>query len=369
MKILMAIKRLEDMAGGAERVFLQVAEGLQTQYGHELVLVTFDRKKAESFYTVPEGITWIRLGIGDSSKRAGYLETLKRLFLLRAVVKKISPDLLIPFQHSMFVPMVLAMTGIKIPVIASEHIVPDHYKSRPLEFALLILTGLRCQKITVLSDAIIKMYPKILWSRMVAISNPVVISNQVADVVGVLEKRKTLLSVGRLDPQKDQKTLIDAFALIADKFPDWDLKIIGEGTLRSTLSRQVEDLGLSERILLSGLTKNIMHDYQSSQAFVLASTYESFGLATAEAMSVGLPVIGFADCPGTNEIIKDQKNGLLVSVGRKDGRAKSLARAMTSIMSNADLRQSLGKQGRKDMLVFSPSTIVSQWQDLIKSVI
>jgi len=226
MKILMAIKRLEDMAGGAERVFLQVAEGLRNN-GHEVSLVTFDRMSASSFYKMPEGMKWTQSGIGNSARQAGYLETVKRIFKLRRVIKDHAPDLVIPFQHSMFVPVVLAMSGLHTPIIASEHIVPDHYRTRPLEYLLLVLTGLRCKKITVLSEAIIKMYPPILHSRMVAMPNPVETAPHPAVVEGVPYRPKILLSVGRLDPQKDQKTLIEAFAKLHPKFPDWRLKIFG----------------------------------------------------------------------------------------------------------------------------------------------
>ena len=362
MKILFAIKRLEDMAGGAERVILQVIEGLRA-YGHDIKLVTFDSKNASSFYSIPEGLDWIRLGVGDSSRRAGYIETMLRILALRRIVRTFHPDVVIPFQHSMFIPMVFAMLGMAAPIIASEHIVPDHYRRRPLEYILLILTGLRCRMMTVLSESIIRMYPRILWDRMVAMPNPVTISDVAADVVG--GERKTLLSVGRLDPQKDQKTLILAFSKIADRHPDWDLKIFGEGDLRSDLEKLVKNLELEGRVSLPGISKNIIEEYQRAQAFVLASTYEAFGLATAEAMSAGLPVLGFSDCPGTNELIQHNRNGILVDITPGDDRATALSAALASMMGNVTLRQELGRAGRMDMASHSPAHIVEKWNNLL----
>ncbi len=370
MKLLFAIKRLEDMPGGAERVILQVIDGLRRGYGHQISLVTFDRGGAKSFYPIPDGVEWIQLGIGDSSQRAGWTETIHRIVRLRQVVMSHAPDIVIPFQHSMFVPMVLSLLGAGVPIVASEHTVPDHYRCRPLEYGLLTFTGLLCRKITVLSDAIIRIYPKCLWSRMVAMPNPVATSPRPADVVGGREsERKILLSVGRLDVSKDQATLIDAFALIADKFPDWDLKIFGEGRLRSDLETRIVTAGMQGRIFLMGATPDILSEYQKAQAFVLASRYEAFGLATAEAMSAGLPVVGFADCPGTNELIQNDRNGLLVIVSQGAGRADSLARTLTALMGDVALRQSLGAQGRADMAAVSVDAVVAKWQSLLDNAI
>jgi glycosyltransferase involved in cell wall biosynthesis len=366
MKLLFGIKRLENMAGGAERVILQITGELASR-GYDVTLLSFDRKGAKSFYPLSQSVHWVQLGVGDSAKRAGFMETMKRIFSLRKVVKAIDADIVIPFQHSFFVPMVIAMTGMKAPIIASEHIVPDHYRNRPLEYALLTVTGLVCKKITVLSDAIIAMYPKCLQSRMVAMPNPVEQAKKRADVIG--GERRTLLSVGRLDPQKDQKTLIEAFAKIANQCPDWDLKIIGEGKLRPDLESQIVSLNLSDRISLPGVTQDIMGEYASAQCFVLASLYEAFGLATAEAMSAGLPVIGFADCAGTNELIQDEMNGLLVKIKNDEGRADALAECLVGILGNPDLRYNLGQAGQSYIQSFSTQKIVDKWEnDLLKKV-
>lgn len=367
MNILMAIKRLEKMAGGAERVFLQVAEALHKN-GHHVTIVTFDCKGADSFYPFPQEIRWIQLGIGNSEYRARFLETIKRIFYLRKIIKKNTPDVVIPFQHSMFVPVVFSMVGISVPVIASEHIVPAHYRTRPFEYFLLILASLKCKKITVLSKKIIEMYPSIIRSKMVEMPNPVVMSDLCASVSGDGVEKKTLLSVGRLDPQKDQKTLITAFAKLYPNFRDWQLKIIGEGHLRSELELQIKELKMEGVISLPGLSKDIMKEYHSAHAFVLASTYESFGLATAEAMSAGLPVVGFFDCAGTNELICDGKSGILVRINREETRADALARQLSELMSSKDMREQFGNNGKKQMEALSIDLIIERWENLIRTV-
>jgi glycosyltransferase involved in cell wall biosynthesis len=193
------------------------------------------------------------------------------------------------------------------------------------------------------------------------VPNPVPRPGAVADVVG--GPARTILSVGRLEPQKDQATLINAFAEVADRFPEWKLRIVGEGSLRPSLEAQVRSLGLGARVELTGAVREISSEYSSAQLFVLSSVYESFGLATAEAMAHGLPVIGFADCPGTNELIKEGKNGLLVDAG---DRVKGLGRAMASLMQSVKERSRMAAFARDSLAGYSIEQVADAWLKFIE---
>lgn len=96
---------------------------------------------------------------------------------------------------------------------------------------------------------------------------------------------------------------------------------------------------------------------------MLPSRYESFGLVTAEAMAHGLPVIGFADCPGTNELIESGVNGVLVSgPGRIDG----LAKAMAQLMASPEDRRRLGNAGRTAKTA-DLGSVVAAWEAMLSS--
>jgi hypothetical protein len=176
---------------------------------------------------------------------------------------------------------------------------------------------------------------------MIPVPNPVTVEPKgKADVVGVSVARKILLTVGRLDEQKDHATLIRAFRMIAAQVPDWDLKIVGEGALRPSLTDLIDDLGLANRVYLSGATNKIADEYLNAQLFVLPSQYESFGLTTAEALLHGLPAVGFEDCQGTNLLIRSGENGELVQSGDdRQQRASHLALTLARLMGDSALRQ------------------------------
>lgn len=364
MKLLFAIKRLDSAVGGAERVLCTVCSGL-AERGHDVSIVSFDQPGGLPFYPLHDKVRRIRLGIGDSSRKAGFLETLRRIAAMRRLVLNEHPQVAVGFMHSMFVPLAFALAGTSIPLIGSEHIVPEHYRTRPLEYAALLAATPFLAKVTVLSEAIRASYPATLGKRMVVMPNPVMPAVGQADP-GADKDRHVLLSVGRLDPQKDHATLLRAFALIAGSFPDWHLRIIGEGPLRPELEHLVQELGMERQICMPGVTSDIGAEYRAADAFVISSRYEAFGLVTAEAMSYGLPVVGFADCPGTNELIQGDRTGLLVD-SRPD-RVTSLSKALKELLDDPQLRHRLGVESRLSVSGdYSAQRICELWETQLKA--
>lgn len=334
--------------------------------GHRVTVLTFDRPGSRSFYPLDGNIRRIDLGIGDSSREARLDETLQRIAALRRVAREENPQAAVGFMHSMFVPLAFALAGTRIPVVGSEHIVPEHYRTRPLQYALLKVASLLLSKLTVLSEPIRIRYPSYVRRRMVVMPNPVAPVDGMVDP-GAEKERHVLLNIARLDPQKDQATLLRAFARVAPGHPDWELRIFGDGPLRPELETLVRDLGLEGRVRMPGVTAGVEAEYRAADVFVISSRYESFGLATAEAMLHGLPAVGFADCPGTNELIRHNSTGLLAPAG--PDRDASLARELERLMSDAELRRRLGAAGR--LVVgerFSARHVCDQWESLLESV-
>lgn len=360
---LFAIKGLARPGGGAERVLVDVANGLARR-GYDIGVISYDQPDQKSFYRLDPAVEWIRLGIGHTDRPTTAPETTARILALRRAISAIDPEIVVGFLHSMFIPLGLALLGTRIPLIASEHSAPAHYVSRPLQRALLRLTPLLARGMTVVSDQILAQYPARQRAKLVVVPNPVELTvASLADVTGPENGRKVLLTVGRLTAQKDHATLIAAFAAIADEFPDWDLRIIGEGELRPALEAQVKKLGLPERIALPGATEAVYEEYQKAQLFVLPSLYESHGLVLIEALAHGLPAVGFADCPGTNQIIKTGLNGTLVS---GPDRVKALARGLAPLMASASLRKKLAQPMLQPPKEHQLERVIDRWEEILR---
>ena len=97
---------------------------------------------------------------------------------------------------------------------------------------------------------------------------------------------------------------------------------------------------------------------------MISSTYEAFGLVTAEAMSHGLPVVGFADCPGTNELIQDGDTGVLVNP--KDDRVNELAAVLAQLIKDPGLQDQLGARGKRAIKEqYSSAHVCGRWKKLL----
>ena len=360
MKILFAIKTIKKSKGGAERVLLDIANGLSTN--NEISLLTFDSERGIPLYPVDDGINTIYLNSGDAGAKAGYYETAKRIQLIRRHLKKHKPDIIIAFLHSMFVPMAIAKLGFNIPFVASEHIVPHHYAERRVEYILMIAAGLLSNRITVLSEKTKNMYPWYLRNRMFSMPNPVMFPEKSPAYEDMKKNAGVILNIGRLDPQKDQECLIKAFALLAGKYPEWQLRIIGEGMLLDKLRSLVKEMELAERVVFPGVVHDISSEYLSADIFAMSSSYESFGLVTAEAMAHGLAVVGFGDCPGTNELIVNNENGLLVN---GSDRAVAFSRGLEKLILSAQLRKQLGIKAKASVVKFNKQNVLQSWTTLI----
>lgn len=362
MKLLFVIKSLALPGGGSERVLADLTAMLAAR-GHDISVATFDPEGASTFYPFHSSVRRVALGIGNVAANSSAGEVVRRVRALRELSRALRPDVAIGFMHSAYVPLAVAFAGTGTPVIASEHIVYSHYARKPIQRILLRAVTPLLAGITCISSQMRDGFPKAIARKMTVIPNPVASRPDVAaDTEG--EARKTLLAVGRLEDQKDHATLIAAFAQIAGDFPDWRLRIVGEGALRPQLQRQVQALDLDGRVVLPGAMGQIGPEYAAAQLFASPSKYESFGLSTAEALAYGLPVVGFADCPGTNELIEDGVNGVLV---KGSDRVDALAPGLAEMMRSPERRRLLGSAGPRSVKRFAPERIADLWEELLQA--
>jgi len=362
MKILFVIKAMGLPGGGAERVVSQIAPELAAR-GHDVTVLTRDPASTPDFYPM-RGVRRIRHGGGGTERRSRFGELARWMKNLRRDLTAARPDVVIGVMHSSYLPVGAALVGSGIPVIASEHTVYAHYSGRPKERFLLQLAPYLSAKITVVSRSALNSFPPRLRRRMAVLPNPVVGAPADPDQ---MKRAPIILSVGRLDEGKDHATLIDAFAALAAPNPDWRLEIAGDGPLRSLLEQRIARHDLGERIRLLGPVSDVGPLYRRASIFAMASRYESFGLAMAEALAHGLPVIGFADCPGINELIEDKRNGLLLK-GLGD-RTSLLTQALASLMKNEQLRLELGQSAGGSVRKYALEPTADRWVDLLNEIV
>lgn len=162
-----------------------------------------------------------------------------------------------------------------------------------------------------------------------------------------------ILSLSRIDPQKNQRLLIEAFARFRSVEPKARLLLIGPEThpvYAAALRDRITELGLSESArLLPGLRNEdpaLVEAFHAADVFVLPSMHEPFGIVVLEAWSAGTPVIA-SRIGGLKALVKDGETGLFVDVDRNDA-PEQLTALLKRLRDDAGLRQRLAEAGRAE---------------------
>src|SRR5262245_40243860 len=201
-------------------------------------------------------------------------------------------------------------------------------------------------------------------SRQIAVIPNVVEPNSEVSDSGPQEASNVVLSVGRLSPEKGHDILIKAFARVSERFPEWRLKVIGDGGARPHLAALIHSLGLYDRVELAPTQKSVVRDYRACSVFVLPSRFEGFPNTLVEAMQERCAVVA-ADCPvGPREIVSDGFDGLLF----RNEDIGDLASKLSSLLSDVNLRRKLGAQAQTSVQKYRPDAVYPLWDSLIAKV-
>jgi glycosyltransferase involved in cell wall biosynthesis len=162
-----------------------------------------------------------------------------------------------------------------------------------------------------------------LYNRVdyIALKQSLLPRQQARQLLDIPDGSFVFANVGRLHPDKDQATLIAAFARVASELADARLLIIGKGRLQRDLQRQIEDLSLQDRVRLTGPIADASRLFSAFDGFVLSSDHEPFGMVLLEAMAAGLPIVA-SDCGGASEVVAD--TGWLFALGNVEALAERM---------------------------------------------
>lgn len=190
------------------------------------------------------------------------------------------------------------------------------------------------------------------------------IPNAIASIPKEQSKQteKRIISVGRLSFEKGFRDLIDVFARIHEKQPDWQLEIIGDGIEKSNLERQIQHYNLEKYITLHGYQKKEYIDalLHQSSVYVMTSYTESFGIVLLEAFSHGLPCVAFSRAEGACELIDNNWDGYLVSS------QEQMVKRILELINNQNRRIIMGNNGYKKVQKYQMEEIKKEWISLLE---
>jgi len=266
-------------------------------------------------------------------------------------------------MSSSSVPAALALLGNDADFIISEHIVIDYYSDRKFERRLLGWAFHRARAVTMITPRMLSGFAA-YWPQphYRVIPNPVPASMKQSDLNYAVSSSYKVIAAGTLEKRKNFAILIKAFAKLVPVHPNWSMEIWGQGPLQQELEALIRDLGLQERIILPGSTPTLLEKMRQAHIFAMPSILESFGMVSLEAMSVGLPVIGLSQCPGTNEVVQHGRTGLLVD---GDDLVDSFAEALQRLMNSPTEREKFGRAGLEHARMYDQRHVGNLWHELL----
>lgn len=376
-KIMFVIPSLE--GGGAERVATVLLGEFCKAKNVDTILVLFHKNIG---YELPDNLKIICLNIGEYKN---FAYTIIKFFLiiikLIKILKRERPYSVLSFMDYANVIVMLSkiFSNIKTKVAVSVHSSPTLYLHKYgrnfwdkatlvlmrflYDKANRIITVSEFIKYDLISNFVINQ------SKVTVIYNPVdldkiiVSSGEEASHTWFRDNIPVILSAGRLSKEKGFAYLIKAFAIVRQK-TNVRLMILGQGCEETFLRGLSSEAGVDKDVVFLGFKQNPFMYMKRATIYVLSSLYEGFPVSLVEAMACGIPVISTMYNPGFNELVENEKNGLLVPVADE----RALAVAMLRLLNNPEERRKYSAQAKESVRQFSIKQIVEQYKSVLIDV-
>jgi len=366
MRVMIVLHSLR--AGGAERVAANLANAWADR-GWHVALVTIASRKLDA-YDLHSSVK--RIALDSASHSEGFLSAiaanLRRVHRLRVAIRGYQPNVVVALTTTAAVLSSLATRGIGCRLVVSERVHPPSLSIPAPWFWLRRITYPWATRVVMqASEGLAWLNTHIPGAKGLVIPNPVIFPMPCGEPVVLPEQvlrpeRRLLLAVGRLDNQKGFDLLVNSFASIANRYPTWDLVIVGEGPERTRLENQVREHALGERVALPGRIGNIGDWYGHAELYVMSSRFEGFPNTLLEAMAHGRAAVSYDCDTGPRDIVRHEVNGLLV---RPVGDVSALSNGLDRLMGNEALRRRMGAKAQDVRERFAMKRILGMWDEVL----
>lgn len=360
MKIDFIISALN--GGGAERVLTILANNFSKHKDYNITVITlFD---TESKYELDINV---QKRVLDKNKK-GVGHTIGSIISLLKYYKKEEnrPDIIISFLTLTNFIAILVAKFYSIKIIAQEH--THHLRHMEGRKRLTNITKKYVYKsadsVTVLTKFDVDYY-KSYGIKVLVMPNPCsfeAITNYSSD------REKVILAVGGLDRfhLKGFDNLINLIAPVLNKYPDWQLKILGSGELGlKHLKKIAKQNNILDKIIFTGFVQNVSEVMKKSSIFVLSSRNEGLPMVLIEAMSQGMACIAYDCKTGPSDIIENNVNGLLIA----DQNMHEMQNNLIELIRNEGLRKRISIEGIKSLDKYDISQITKRYEALFSNVV
>lgn len=344
MKILHVTKKYPNALGG-DATAVSNLEKQQIKNGNEVFILTTNCEDIIDKKNV------IKFGVKDTPSGLDKI-TFKRIISLiqlyfksKKILKEIKPDIVHSHSVDMGFIMSFACKKYGVPIINTCHGVTFNdlrWGFLKCQLDKFLLRKSKFNKIITVDENSLKDFEKEKIRNVIYVSN----------AVEILKIRKTqiksrkikIIFVGRLEEVKGIIYLINAVNQLKNKNLDFEIDIIGVGSLEDALKEEIRKKNLKKYFNFLGTKtqKELINLYSNSDIFVLPSTWEGFPVTILEAWNFKLPVIA-TNVGGVSKVCTNNKNALIIP----SKNSEAIKNAMLKLIEDKNLRKKLGVNGRK----------------------
>lgn len=343
--------------GGAERV-ISILANIWCDMGHD-VSMFITATNREPVYKLNEKIN-VEYFADYNEKGISHF---KLISAIRKFVNKEKADSVISFMNDVCAYTIVALMGTGIPVIYSERNDPNKTNQGKVEKLCRKIVEIGAKHIVFQTNGARSCYSEKVQRKSSIILNPVDLNKipvRKVDDINYYE----IVSVARLEPQKNQELLIDAFNTVNKKHKDAVLRIFGEGSLRNKLQNRIDELGLTDKVYLMGAKTDVLDWIKKSFCFVLSSDFEGLPNSLIEAMCMGMPCISTDCSPGGARELLGEDKGIVVPCGNKE----ELAEAIDLYLEKKEIAMQYGEAAYELREEIDCNVIAKKWMKLMEKI-
>lgn len=347
--------------GGAERVFLNIANEMSARGISVRILVTGSRP-AQS-YPLDNSIIVDKI---SSTKKNKVVKIIDKFYQFRKYLKEHEGSTVISFFPDVSAYCVFSSIGIHNKNIVSERNDPNTIPRKKYMKKIRNVAFRFADWCVFQTEDAKNYFPEVVRNKGIVINNPIS-SEKLPQPNDAASREKIILAVGRIVPQKNFLMLIKAWELIEKRYPEYALHIYGDKTYRDgvfadEIQKYIDDHGLGARVFLMGFSSDIYTIMNKAMIYVSSSDFEGMSNTMLEAMAMGVPTIA-TDCPigGARTVIRDGENGILTPVGDE----KKMSTAIERMICNPKDRAMLSNMAQKVRVDMSVQKVCDEWIKLL----
>lgn len=363
MKIVFTTDQIY-LHGGIEKVMATKANYFVDVLGYDVFIITTEQKNNKPCYTLSPKIQLIDIGI-NYCRHKSYIslvnlkKTISHFSRWNNTIKNINPDVLIVCNIAFdyyWAPFFLRKTKKIKEFHASRFFTEQTRKStsfiKKISFFINDFIESKYNTLMLLNEDEKNYYRS---NNLAIIPNPI----EIQQYVNAPLTATKAIAAGRIVAVKGFESAILAWKVVAEKHPDWQLDIFGQGEKKyiSQLEDLIKQNNLSSNVFIYEAVSDLQERMLGYSFYVMTSVTECFPMILLESLMVGLPIISY-DCPhGPRNIITNGEDGFVV----ENQNTMALAAKINYLIENPILRLEMGEKGKHNVKRFSAQNVIKQW--------